>query len=421
MRVSVILEQRFSRTPDGVVWTDSPYTREFWDRYFVAFDEVQVVARVQTVSSVPNDWKRADGDGVIFAPVPYYVGAREYLSKAGAVRRAVRAAIGDEDAVILRVPSQLASCLCPALRKRNHPYAAEVVGDPYDVFAPGVVEHPLRPLFRWWFTRKLRRHCQRAFAVSYVTAKTLQQRYPPAPNVFTTNYSSVQLSGLPVTHPRRVSERTRWRLVTVGSLAQLYKGTDVLIGAIARCRAEGLDLRLTILGDGRYRSQLEAQAAGLKLQGHVLFKGQLPAGEAVQAELDNADLFVLASRTEGLPRAMIEAMARAVPCIGSEVGGIRELLPPDDMFPPDDVPALAAKIAEVVSARERMEQMSQRNLAVAGDYREEILCERRKAFYEHVRRATAKWLGSETETPPPVTLGSAETAAWTETAGASLQ
>jgi glycosyltransferase involved in cell wall biosynthesis len=145
------------------------------------------------------------------------------------------------------------------------------------------------------------------------------------------------------------------------------------------------------------------------LQEHVQFKGQLPAGKAVQAELDNADLFVLPSRTEGLPRAMIEAMARALPCIGSEVGGIRELLTADDMFPPDDVPALAAKIREVVSAHRRMEQMSQRNLAVAGDYREEILWERRRAFYEHVRDETAAWLGKEAEAVPlPATVGFTE-------------
>ena len=122
------------------------------------------------------------------------------------------------------------------------------------------------------------------------------------------------------------------------------------------------------------------------------FLGQLSAGEAVRALLDAADLFLLPSRTEGLPRAMIEAMARALPCIGSTVGGIPELLAPEDMVPPGDAGALARKIREVVTDPERMCLMSARNLEVAREYRDDLLRERRTAFYRHVRTQTEQWL-----------------------------
>ena len=72
------------------------------------------------------------------------------------------------------------------------------------------------------------------------------------------------------------------------------------------------------------RNGLKAKA----LRDRVRFRGQLTTPVDVRAELDRADLFVLPSRQEGLPRAMIEAMARALPCIGSSVGGIPELLQP---------------------------------------------------------------------------------------------
>ena len=45
--------------------------------------------------------------------------------------------------------------MVPGLRRTKRPYGVEVVGDPYDVFSPNAIKHPLRPFFRWWFTRCL--------------------------------------------------------------------------------------------------------------------------------------------------------------------------------------------------------------------------------------------------------------------------
>ena len=128
----------------------------------------------------------------------------------------------------------------------------------------------------------------------------------------------------------------------------------------------------------------------------MTFLGQLPAGAAIRAQLDQADLFVLPSYQEGLPRAMIEAMARALPCIGSNVGGIPELLSAENMVLPGDVTALANKIREVVTDPQRMEQMSIRNLEKAKEYREDILHARRVAFYHQVREKTEAWLKTPT-------------------------
>ena len=88
----------------------------------------------------------------------------------------------------------------------------------------------------------------------------------------------------------------------------------------------GHDLTLRVVGDGKRRPDLEALAAQLNCRERIVFAGQLPS-TAIIGELDRADLFVLPSRQEGLPRAMIEAMARALPCIGSDVAGFPELLP----------------------------------------------------------------------------------------------
>jgi len=171
-------------------------------------------------------------------------------------------------------------------------------------------------------------------------------------------------------------------------MTQLYKGQDVLIDAVARCAKGGFQINLVLVGDGRYRERLEQQARHAGVAQFVRFAGHVQPASAVRAELDGADLFVLASRTEGLPRAMVEAMARGLPCIGSAVGGIPELLDPDSLVPPDDAQALAERIQDILANPDRMREMSRKGLAKAAEYREELLRTQRQQFYERVKETT---------------------------------
>jgi glycosyltransferase involved in cell wall biosynthesis len=390
MKVIIPLEHRFDRTPDGRVWTQTTFAYSFWWRYLEVFDRVCVVARLLDVATVGPDWQLADGEMVEFAAVPYYVGPWQYLLKASQVKQAVQNSLGDRDAVILRAPSRLASELQPLLRRNNHPFALEVVADPFDVFAPGSLEHPLRPFFRWFLTRDLRNDCVKAIAAMYVTKFALQQRYP-CPN-FSRGISDVVLPTESIVTAPRILWRDPLTLIFVGTMSQLYKAQDVLIKAFAVCIKAGLDLKLVMVGDGKYRVALEDLAAAEQIEDRVSFLGQIAAGSDVQYQLDRADLFVLPSYQEGLPRAMVEAMARGLPCLGSNVGGIPELLPAEDMVPPGDVDALASKIREIVTNPERMAQMSARSLAKAQEYPDDLLAAQRTEFYRYVREQTEVWL-----------------------------
>jgi glycosyltransferase involved in cell wall biosynthesis len=391
--VVVVLEHRFDRTPDGAIWTQTMFAYPFWTRYLAVFESVRVVARVRTVNTVPPDWKRADGANVTFAAVPYYVGLWEYLQRSHSITQAIRAAVQPSDAVILRVGSAIASHLIPVLRQSGKPYAIEVVGDPYDVFAPGAIKHPLRALFRWWFPRQLRDQCATASAASYVTHAALQARYPATRATVSTAYSDVELSrDAFAIAPRHYPNQRTITLITVGTLAQLYKAPHVLIEAVSHCIGQGLDLNLILVGDGKHRIELEAQVEQLGLSDRIHFKGQLSSGAAVRELLEQADVFVLASYQEGLPRALIEAMAQGLPCIGSTVGGIPELLDAEDLVPPGNAIALCQKIQEVVSNPDRMQRMSERNWQTAHRYTDEILSEHRSTFYHQVQQQTEAWI-----------------------------
>ena len=407
MTVVIVSEHRLVQLPDGSVFGESGY--DFWRRYLDVFDSVRLVCRVAKRQDDVPRLVRVDGPGVTVIPVPYYLGPAAYLRVRKKVRRAVVGAFSPGDAVILRVGSHLATTLVTHLRRIGAPYGVEVVGDPHDVFAPGVVNHPLRPFFRWWFVRQQKRQCEEACAVAYVTERTLQRRYPCGKftvgvsdvdvhpeasdknRVLTTHYSSIDLAPIDFATRIKSAGSTALQLITVGSLSQLYKGVDTVIRATAEARRQGVDLRLTVVGDGKYRTYLEDLARKEGLNGHVHFTGALPGHQAVKHELDRADLFVLASRTEGLPRALIEAMARGLPCIASAVGGIPELLPNEDMVPPGRPSELSKKITQVIADTARRERMSARNIVKALEFREDILRARRIEFYRHVRNNTEAW------------------------------
>jgi glycosyltransferase involved in cell wall biosynthesis len=384
--------QHFERTPDGQVWTNGQFPYSFWTRYLAAFDGVTVLARVRDVPELSSERQSASGNGVRFLGLPDYTGPSQYAFRSAAVAATARKAVRNGNAILLRPPSETTGWVLWHMRKSGRPYAVEVVGDPYDVFGPSAIRHPLRPVFRWWLTRSLKRQCANACAASYVTKRALQQRYPPGPDALATHYSDIELpESAFVTAPRNPRKIGKARIIFVGTLAQLYKAPDVLIDALPKCRAH-IDAELVIVGSGRHRFELEQRARAHRVGDWVHFRGQLTRPDAVRAELDTADLFVMPSRQEGLPRAMIEAMARALPCIGSNVGGIPELLPAEDTVPPDNIPALASKITQVLQQPARLQQMSARNLIKAGEYKDDVLNARRRQFYQFLRQETDAWL-----------------------------
>lgn len=393
MQVIIANEARFLRAADGSVWTNGSGTYPFWHRYHDVFDIVAVLARLRSVNTIPDGFGRADGSGVSFVGVPHYQGPVQYVLNRRPIGQAIRRAMIPPNAVILRAPGAVAS-VAHATLQRDRPFGVEVVGDPYDVFAPGAIRHPLRPFFRGQFARDLGSVVRCASAVAYVTDSVLQARYSPSPNAFTTSYSSIDLSpdGY-VPHPRSYTlGLSSARLLFVGSLEQMYKAPDVVIRAVAQLLSRGCDVTLRIAGDGRHRDELETLAKKLEVSRQIRFLGHLAAGAAVREQLDETDVFVLPSRTEGLPRAMIEAMARGLPVVGSTAGGIPELLHPEDMVPPGNVDALTSKLLEVITSPTRMTEMSRRNLVHAERYRSDVLRARRIEFYRTLRNQTESWL-----------------------------
>uniref|UniRef100_I2PYJ8 Glycosyltransferase n=1 Tax=Desulfovibrio sp. U5L TaxID=596152 RepID=I2PYJ8_9BACT len=141
------------------------------------------------------------------------------------------------------------------------------------------------------------------------------------------------------------------RLVFVGRIVR-QKGLDVLLDALARL-PETACFELAILGDGPLRRELAERARRLGLGDRVRFAGWVGRADLPEA-LREADAFVFPSRDEGMPNAVLEAMAAGLAVAATRIAGNEELVVDGRtgfLVPPDDPAALAAALARLVGDR----------------------------------------------------------------------
>jgi glycosyltransferase involved in cell wall biosynthesis len=192
--------------------------------------------------------------------------------------------------------------------------------------------------------------------VSNATADDLRRTLPSS-----ANRVSVVPNGIPFVAGDRVAARRRLDL-TDGALLMLavgnlypVKGHDVLVRAFAAIAGTpaGSAWRLAIAGRGETEAPLRRLAAEVGVADRVQLLG---LRSDVPDLLAAADLFVLPSRSEGLPLALVEAMGASLPIVASDVGGISEVVTRDVealLVPPDDPECLAAALASLLGDASR--------------------------------------------------------------------
>lgn len=389
-RLLLAADGHYCRDSQGDVYVDSVFGYGFYSRYLDVFDEVSALGRMSRVVGAPEGKRRADGPGVTFVDLLPGRGASGLARTAAANRRIVREAVRGAECVIARVPGVVGNMVAAECRRQGRPYSIEVVVDPWEYFAPGANGGKAAPVVRRLWADQLRKDCEAAVGVSYVTERYLQERYPcramrGEPGCFTSHYSSVELPDESFGRPRTWDALDAMRLVHVANSFQGDgKGHLTLFRACGLLAGRGVPFSLTCVGDGPSRGDFERRVAELGIADRVSFAGRLADGAAVREVVRGADLFVFPTRAEGLPRVLLEAMAEGVPCLSTPVCGIPEILPPECLFAPGDAEGFAVRIAELREDAGELGRLSARGLETARRYASSALRERRAEFYAEV-------------------------------------
>lgn len=199
-------------------------------------------------------------------------------------------------------------------------------------------------------------------AVSEEVKKALVDEIGPIGNKVTVIFNSVDLHRYrTLCDKRELRERLGLnpdaRIISVVATFKAQKGQRYLLEAASTLVKDFPDLKILFVGDGELRNDLVAKTNALNLEHNIDFLGtRLDVPELLSA----SDMFVLPSLWEGLPMALVEAMASSLPIVATDVSGSKQAILPGKtgmLVPPGDVQELAKAIYYLLSNPDIAEQM----------------------------------------------------------------
>jgi glycosyltransferase involved in cell wall biosynthesis len=264
------------------------------------------------------------------------------------------------------------------IKKLNKPYLIEMVGCPWDALwnhsRVGKFVAPIMYLL-------CKNVIKEAPYVVYVTNEFLQNRYP-------TKGKSISCSNviLPENDENVLQQRLNKirnekydKKIIIGTCATAgsrYKGQQNVIRALKILKNKGYEVEYQLVGGGD-TSYLKSIAKKYDSYENVKFMGVLAHNEVFEW-LDTIDIYVQPSLTEGLPRALVEALNRGCPAIGSDAGGIPELLGKENIYKRKSYKEFADVFEK---ANINKEELAIRNFEKAKEYEKNKLEARRSEFF----------------------------------------
>ena len=355
------------RYEKGIFYSTGGLSDEVLQRYTRIFGKVNIIARV--VQKKDEELSQIENKNVsIF-------GTSLFLSD----KKLIQDKVKESDYIIVRLPSVLGGKVIKYAQKHRKPYLVELVACPWDALWNHSVKGKAVAPFAFLKTKQL---VKNAPFTLYVTNEFLQKRYPSLGKSIgcsDVNISEMDKEVLNIRCEKIENYNKKIILGTIASVDVKYKGQGYVIKAIAKLKKEGYYIEYQLVGGGKGEYLINL-AKSLGVEKQIKLLGSLPHND-VFSWIDTIDIYVQPSKQEGLPRALIEAMSRGCPAIGSSIGGIPELLREDRRFSAGDVNEICALLKKMIEknvfAKDAVE-----NFEIAQKYNESILNKRRESFYK---------------------------------------
>ncbi|MBR1378994.1 MAG: glycosyltransferase family 4 protein [Bacteroidaceae bacterium] len=355
----------------------------FYHRYLRVFEQLRIANRCKIVDKVSQVMIPIEDERIEIIRIPEFRGPVQYLKSYCSIGAAIKKVVEGCDAAIIRLPSTIGQRVCNKVIKAGIPFAVECVYDAGDAWKGAT---SLRDRLLWKkIDKDMRRSCYGADGVSCVTREYLQRSYfSKKPTAFYSNYSSLALDNSFYTSERQYPDK---EILTIAHVANQVsfngrKGHNQVIEAVSALRKEGIPVKVNFVG-GDYNngiSKLKELSNTLGVENLITYSGYVNRQE-LSSILDTSDIYVMPTQAEGLPRVIIEAMAKGLPCISTNVSGNPELLDSHFLIEFGDVKLLADRIKELIQDRGLYEKVSSENFLRSKEYGASVLQPRRDAFY----------------------------------------
>lgn len=370
------------------LYYNTTFTADLWrNRYLTYFKKLTVIGRCRETADKleTGSLPLSSSENVEFNLIPYNNLVVSSVIRQPAIKKVINKCINQCDCAVVRLPSILGLMAIPLLKKADKPYLVEMVGCAWDsTWHYGWKGKPFAPIL--WLLNRIA--VNGAPYVIYVTNEFLQRRYPTRGK--SVGCSDVMLYEIDEALLKRrllfvQNEKTAFIIGTIGGVNVRYKGQQYVIQALGKLKKSGNTRFIYQLVGGGDQSYLKSVAKKYDVVDQVEFIGSLQYDD-VFTWLDSIDIYIQPSRTEGLSRALIEAMSRGLPACGAEVGGIPELLSSAFLFrnSKNEADEIVTLLLQMQSQQVREEQ-AKRNFEKAKTYEKEGLDAKRKEFFEKFR------------------------------------
>lgn len=406
MKIILFLEQKFYQNEHGL-YADKVVDNEYIKRYISVFDKVVICAR--KVNDLPSNFvkKPIVSEQVEFLPLPNF-DSKGIIFHKKKIRKNIQSKIEESDGVIIRSPSSISYLAAYILQSVKKPIAVELVADARVFFSYQQGDSYLRKAYKYVANKVIVRHTKQltsnANAVLYVTKEFLEKEYPCKSITMgynSTDYFMTACSDVLLDETRYSSNifphstQGKFIICHTGALSGENKGQRTVINIVKKLIQEGIECEAHFIGDGSSRAAFEEYTREEDLSSYIFFHGQISNFTDIQKIYSKAHLFLFPSISEGLPRALIEAMANSLPCLAYLVGGIGELLPRECTPEVNDREELYKMVHQMIDDESYRVSCGMKNYQVAREYASNILDQKRNTFYQQfydlcVRRGKEK-------------------------------
>lgn len=374
----------YTESPNGDVYSYGAFPYSLWEKRFLKlFNTVSVIGRRKPFNALIDDnLPISSGKNIDFQLLENINTPYRRLFKSKKNVSTIKKHVRQCDALVIRGPVELGMIAAKAAREYNKPYAVEMSGCAFDhTWYHGSPIGKIYAPIKYIRAKHMVKH---ASAVTYVTQNFLQKRYPSKGNI-NTYASNVEI---PITAEETLQSRINFidspaqtlKIGLIGNVNNNLKGLKVAIKALYEVKKTIKDVKLYILGQGKYEKWLPL-IQHYKLEDNITFCGTLSGGQEVLEWLDQINIYIQPSYHEGLPRALIEAMSRGCPALASNAGGSDELLTPHYIHKKGDSKTLAKQIL-MLNDKDKQKQEAQINFNKAQDYTIEKIQMRRDTFWQ---------------------------------------
>lgn len=386
MKKCLYIHDHIFKQKDNYFYSEGKMNNDVFDRYDLFENQItNILCRAESIQNnkdINSKLTKITKKNLHFFPVKgnyfSHVFGNFFIKNIKLIFRLIKSS----DFIIVRLPSFLGIfCLIINIFFKKK-YFIEFVGSPKEALLMAKSNHTiLYKLFVYFFEKLNKYFVYHADGVIYVTQFSLQEKFPS--KGFQAIASNVEVN-VDTIEPEIEDYKINLEIIKIGLIASYnneYKGLDIAIKAISILRKKGYNVSLYILGSGKLLNHYTNLSQELGIKEHIHFEGSLAGGDAVLEWLKKLDLYIQPSRTEGLPRALIEAMSVGLPAIASNVGGIPELLSKEYLIKKEDFENLASKIEKLLISKELRFKSGLENWITSQKYDARILKKERQKFW----------------------------------------